>query len=421
MKTRLHSLTRRDFMKTAGAGALGATLAPALVASQAPAVSRGNSYDVAVVGAGVFGAWIAYSLRQAGRRVVLLDAYGPGNARSSSGGQSRVIRMGYGDQEIYTRWSMRSLDLWKSAFGKAGRAYFQPVGVLWMARHEDPLTIKSVATLQRLGVRHERLGRAELERRWPQIDFGENTWAVYEPQSGFLMAFHSVQAVVGLAMGMGVDYLQEQVVPPGGTGPLGSIATRSGKTVQAGTFVFACGPWLPKVFPDLLGERIFPTRQEVFYFGPPPGDERFRSPAMPVWADFAEEIYGLPDFKGRGFKVALDRHGPEFDPDTGARVVTPETLAAVREFVARRFPGLKDAPLVASEVCQYENTSNGDFLIDRHPERENVWLVGGGSGHGFKHGPAIGEYVAARLAKGGPVEARFSFATKEKVQKRAVY
>jgi glycine/D-amino acid oxidase-like deaminating enzyme len=290
-----------------------------------------------------------------------------------------------------------------------------------MARGEDPLTTKTLATLERLGVRHERVERAELERRWPQIDFGPNTWAIHEPRSGFLAGFHAVQAVVQSAMAKGVEFLQEAVVPPEGKGRLGSIATRSGKTVQAGTFVFACGPWLPKVFPDLLGERIFPTRQEVFYFGVPPGDSRFRSPAMPVWVDFAEEIYGLPDFKGRGFKVAPDRHGAPIDPDDASRVVTPETLAGVRDFVARRFPALKDAPLVGSEVCQYENTSNGDFLIDRHPERENVWLVGGGSGHGFKHGPAIGEYLTARILEGGAVDPRFSLATKEKVQKRAVY
>ena len=185
--------------------------------------------------------------------------------------------------------------------------------------------------------------------------------------------------------------------------------------------MFACGPWLPKLFPELLGERIFPTRQEVFYFGPPAGEERFKTPAMPVWVDFAEEIYGMPDFKGRGFKVAPDRHGPPVDPDSLERVVDPESLARVREFVGRRFPALKDAPIVGSEVCQYENTSNGDFLIDRHPELENVWLVGGGSGHGFKHGPAVGEYVAARILDGKPVEPVFSLATKERVQKRTVF
>jgi len=183
----------------------------------------------------------------------------------------------------------------------------------------------------------------------------------------------------------------------------------------------ACSCAARKLFPDILGDRIFPTRQEVFYFGVPAGDQRFASTAMPVWIDFTEEIYGIPDFDGRGFKVALDRHGPPADPDSLERVPTAETMELVREFVGRRFPALEGAPIVASEVCQYENTSNGDFLVDRHPERDNVWLVGGGSGHGFKHGPAVGEYVAARIADGKPVEPRFSLATKERIQKRTVY
>ncbi|MGH9442593.1 MAG: FAD-dependent oxidoreductase [Thermoanaerobaculia bacterium] len=413
--------TRRQFMKTTGAVAVGATLSPALAGGEASPASGGTTYDVAVIGSGVFGAWIAYDLRKKGRTVALLDEYGPGNARASSGGYTRVIRMGYGDKEVYTRWSMRSLELWKSTFETLGLPLFQKSGVLWMARDQDPLTTSTVATLKRLNVPHERLERAELDRRWPQIDFGPNNWAIHEPDSGFLLAFHAVQAVARMAQEAGVVDLREAVLPPEGKGRLTSIATKSGKTVSAGTFVFACGPWLPKVFPQLLGERIFPTRQEVFFFGPPPGNTRFQPPAMPVWVDFAEEIYGLPDFEGRGFKVSLDRHGPAFDPDTGRRITTPENLAEVRNFVGRRFPALKDAPVVLSEVCQYENTSNGDFLIDRHPERDNVWLVGGGSGHGFKHGPAVGEYVTARIVEGGAVDPRFSLATKEKVQKRAVY
>ena len=414
--------TRREFVKTAAVSTVGAALVPAALGAEAPAVAAGETYDVAVVGAGAFGSWTAYWLRKAGKRVALVDAYGPGNARASSGGQTRVIRMGYGDQEIYTRWSCRSLELWKTLFGGTDRpAVFHRSGVLWMARGDDPLTTKTLATLERLGVVHERVDRPALERRWPQIDFGPVTWAIYEPHSGFLEAFRAVQSVVEMAKGEGVEYIPERIVPPEGTGRLARIVTPAGKSIRADLFVFACGPWLPKVFPDLLGERIFPTRQEVFYLGPPAGDERFRSPAMPVWVDFAEEIYGLPDFEGRGFKVSLDRHGPAFDPDNGSRTLTPETLATVRNFVARRFPALKDAPLVSGEVCQYENTSNGDFLIDRHPERDNVWLVGGGSGHGFKHGPALGEYVTARIVEGGPVERRFSLATKEKFQKRAVY
>ena len=96
-------------------------------------------------------------------------------------------------------------------------------------------------------------------------------------------------------------------------------------------------------------------------------------------------------------------------------------LAEARSFLSQRFPALADAPLVESKVCQYENTSSGDFLIDRHPEFPNLWLIGGGSGHGFKHGPAVGEYVA-RMADGATeAETRFSLATKTRDIKRTVY
>jgi glycine/D-amino acid oxidase-like deaminating enzyme len=159
----------------------------------------------------------------------------------------------------------------------------------------------------------------------------------------------------------------------------------------------------------------------VFFFGTPPGDSRFSYQQTPTWIDFSAEIYGLPDLESRGFKLALDRHGPSFDPDAGERLVSEDVLKEVRRFLARRFPAMANAPLVESRVCQYENTSNGDFLIDRHPDFENVWLIGGGSGHGFKHGPALGEYVATKIVEGGEIERRFSLATKESARKRAVF
>ena len=376
---------------------------------------------VIVVGAGCFGAWTAYRLARSGQAVTLIDAYSPGNSRASSGGETRVIRMGYGAQEIYTRWSWRSLELWNALFERADLRLFHETGVLWLAREQDTLSTSTLATLRCIGVPHERLSRAQLESRWPQIDFGAVTWAIHEPQSGVLMARRAVAAVVREAEREGVSYIADAVQPPAiGRGRIEAVSTRSGKTMSASTFVFACGPWLPKLFPDLLGDRIFLTRQEVLYFGPPPGDRRFAPPAMPAWIDFGEEMYGIPDIEGRGFKIALDRHGSAFDPDTGDRVAG-QTLDAVRAYLARRFPALCDAPLVAAEVCQYENSCNGDFLIDRHPELDNVWLVGGGSGHGFKHGPAVGEYVARLVTKGGDVDERFALATKEKIQRRAVY
>ena len=376
---------------------------------------------VVIVGAGCFGAWTAYELARSGRQVTLLDAYGPGNSRASSGAETRLIRMGYGAEEIYTRWALRSLGLWRALEARTASRVFHQTGVLWLAREQDPLTTATLAALERAGVPHEALSRAQLEARWPQIDSGSLGLAILEPHSGVLMARRAVDLVVREAAREGARYATTAVEAPRvGRGRLDAVVTRSGETIAGGTFVFACGPWLPKLFSDLLGGRISATRQEVLYFGPPPGDARFAPPALPAWIDFGEEMYGVPDIESRGFKISLDRHGPAFDPDTGDRTAGG-TLPEVRAYLTRRFPALRNAPLVAAEVCQYENTCNGDFLIDRHPDFENVWLVGGGSGHGFKHGPVVGEYVARLVNEGGAVDDRFSLATKEKVQQRAVY
>jgi monomeric sarcosine oxidase len=379
-------------------------------------------YDAVVIGAGVFGSWIAYYLQRAGLSVALIDAYGAANSRASSGGESRIIRMGYGADEIYTRWSHHSLAIWQEFFASAGRQQlFRRTGALLMACENDPRIIATRRTLERVGVNFELLRRDELERRYPQIDFGEVAWAIYEPMSGALLARRAVQSVVDFVARNGGDHLIESVLAPAGSGRLNEIVTRGGSRIGADVFVFACGPWLPKLFPELLGDRIHPTRQEVYFFGVPAGETRFAAPLMPTWIDFSAETYGMPDLENRGFKLAFDRHGEGIDPDTAERSVTEASLEPARAFLARRFPALRGAPLVEARVCQYENTSNGDFLIDRHPDFDNVWLAGGGSGHGFKHGPAMGEYVAARVIEGGEVEIRFTLATKETARNLTVF
>jgi monomeric sarcosine oxidase len=393
-----------------------------------------STYDVAVVGAGVFGAWTAYQLRRSGKRVVLIDAYGTGNSRSSSGDESRIIRMGYGADEIYTRSALRSLRLWRELFARVDQPLFYQTGVLWLAHEDDPYPLSTAQTLEKVGIPFERLTTAEVSRRFPQIGLDGISWAMLEANSGVLSARRAVQAVTLAAIKTGVEYLQDAVsgtgVPPVNHAQdarakrqkLNHVTTASGRRLSAGNYVFACGPWLPKIFPDLLADRIHPTRQEVFYFGTPAGDRSFTAPALPTWIDFKDEAYGLPDLEGRGIKIAVDRHGSEFDPDTGDRVVTSEGLAEVRRCLARRLPALKDAPVTEARVCQYENTSNGDFLIDLHPELDNVWLVGGGSGHGFKHGPVVGEYVTARIEGSNEgIERRFSLASKASGHERAVF
>jgi monomeric sarcosine oxidase len=384
-------------------------------------MSGQKTYDVAVIGAGVFGAWTAWHLAKRGKRVALIEAYGPGHSRASSGGETRIIRMGYGGDELYTRWAQRSLEQWKEFSAATRQPLFLETGVLWMGGKEDARLRDTAATLKRCGVAFEELSRAELEKRYPQIALEEIQRGILEPKSGVLMARRAVAAVVEDAVGRGAEYFCARATNPREAGRVEHVATASGERIVAGEFVFACGAWLGKVFPDVLGARIFPSRQEVFFFGIPAGETRFTAPTLPTWLFQEDLVYGMPDIESRGLKIAFDEHGEKIDPDTQSRLVSPEMTERVRAYVARRFPALKDTPIVETRVCQYENTSSGDFLIGRHLEMENVWFAGGGSGHGFKHGPAVGEYLAGQLLDGAAAEARFSLESKATTQNRAVY
>jgi monomeric sarcosine oxidase len=405
---------------------LGAVLLAAPAVASGQGVPTGQSkQSFVVIGAGVFGAWTAYHLRLGGHNVTLLDQYGPSNSRASSGGETRIIRASYGPDEIYTRMAKRSLALWSAFFARIGRSYLERAGVLWLAKQGNAYVEQSRQTLKAVGVEFRDVSSADLARDYPQIRLEPGTIAIFEPDSGALLARESVAAVVVEFTRIGGIYRHAGVRPPQGGGRLSEIQTTDGDSLRADTFVFACGPWLGKVFPELLATRIFVTRQDVLFFGIPAGDRRFEPPAMPVWIDFSDDrgMYGFPDIGRRGFKVAFDKHGPPMDPDTANRFVTAEQSAAARDYVRDRFPVLADAPVVDSRVCQYENTANGDFIIDRHPQMDNVWIAGGGSGHGFKHGPAVGEYLVARMEgrNDPPVETRFALSTKGTEQKRAVY
>jgi sarcosine oxidase len=380
----------------------------------------GITYDMMVIGAGVFGAWSAYTLTRSGARVLLVDAYGAGNSRSSSSGESRIIRMGYGADEVYTRWSQRALQLWQQFDQDSGARIFHRTGVLWFGREGAQIADDTLAALASAQVPHKKLARAEIEKRFPQIACAEGDFAIYEPESGALMARRGVQKVVEEFQRLGGTYQIAEAEAPSGRGSVSALASWSGETFRAHHYVFACGAWLGKVFPELLGRRIFPSRQEIYFFGVPAGDRSYSAGNFPTWLDVDNLMYGIPDIEGRGFKVASDLHGPAVDPDRVERVAG-ETLPLVRDYVRRRFPALRDAPVIESRVCQYENSSNGDFLIDRHPDFDNVWLVGGGSGHGFKHGPVLGEYVARLVLEGGETDSRFSLATKQTIQKRTVH
>jgi sarcosine oxidase len=390
------SSSRRSFLKSSAvAGAY-------LIGSRAVASSRRNS--VIVIGAGAFGGWTALHLLKKGAKVTLLDSWGPGNSRASSGGETRVIRATYGSGRIYTQMAARALQLWQEYEQQWNLKLFFRSGVLWMTGSDDSYERASLPLMTEAGVRFEKLSASECGKRWPQINFDGISWSVYEPDSGYLAARRSCEAVLNAFIKAGGEYRQAEVMPGQvASHQMQGIKLGSGEALKADSYVFACVPWLGKIFP-FLGPTITPTRQEVFFFGTAAGDPRFTDAQLPVWSDDSKLplegfpgkhwFYGIPGNHWRGFKIADDTRGAAIDPTTMEREISAEGLAAARAYVRFRFPSLADAPLVESRVCQYENSTDQNFILDHHPEAENVWIVGGGSGHGFKHGPAFGDMVS---------------------------
>ena len=359
---------------------------------------------VAVIGAGAFGGWTALYLLRRGARVTLLDAWGPGNSRASSGGETRIIRGVYGADRIYVEWVARAFELWRQAEARWRRRLLQPTGGLWMFRGDDGYVRDSIPHLEAAGLPIAEIDPAEACGLYPQINFEGVETVFLEEHTGYLLARQACQAVA------------EAVAAEGGEVRLAAAAQglfhgakmerlelSDGSVLAADLYVFACGPWLGSLFPEVIGERFLRvSRQEIFFFGIPPGDPRFQEGTCPIWFNLDEEVfYGIPGNEHRGFKVADDTRGEPFDPTAGERIPTPALLAKTRAFLARRFPALAGAPLVESRVCQYENSPDGHLLVDRHPCADNVWLLGGGSGHGFKLGPVLGEYAAGIILEDG--------------------
>jgi len=357
---------------------------------------------VAVIGAGAFGGWTALHLLERGARVTLLDAWGPGNSRASSGGETRIMRGTYGPDQPYTELAARALRLWQKYERRWKCQLLHRTGVLWMvSSRDDAYERGSLAMLREARIKFQEFSAPEMKNRWPQINVSNVHWGIYEPEYGYLDARGSCQAVVDAFIAGGGAYRQLAVSPEGlENAPLRGLILSDGSRLKADRYVFACGPWLGKLFPETLGDVIRPTKQDIFFFGVPAGDSRFTDAQLPVWGDHGKRFfYGIPGSDRRGFKMADDTRGAAFDPTCGERVVSRATLKRVREYLAFRFPAMKDAPLIETRVCQYEQTPDSNFILDRHPRMDNVWLLGGGSGHGFKHGPALGEEMANLILK----------------------
>jgi glycine/D-amino acid oxidase-like deaminating enzyme len=332
--------------------------------------------------------------------VTLIDRHGPANTLGSSGDESRITRSAHGTDRHYPRWQRAALQQWRDLERETGERLFVPSGVVWLANERQAFEGDSAISLDALGIPFERWSRDDLARRMPMLDVAGVPWALFEPEGGALLARTAIAATIAAFEREGGQVVVGRARPTdGAAGSLGQVELEDGRAIDGDAFVFAAGPWLPDLVPDAVGGLITTHRQDVMRFALPAGRAAPYGPErMPAWIDFEGSFYGFPSLDGESVKACPDWLGPVERPDDSARVAADATIEGSREVLRRRFPELAEQPVVKTWTCFYEVTPDAHFVIDRHPSLENAWVAGGGTGHSFKHGPVIGEYLAALVS-----------------------
>ena len=492
------TLPRRDFIKVAGVGAGafmlgGATAGNASPATRVPGLnparsipSATQSSDIVVIGAGLWGSFTAMNLRRMGAKVTLVDAYGPGNARSTSGDETRGVRSSYGDRpgalgELWMLWARESMKRWTAFDDEWGKEIrlnlFHTTGDLIMRSEWDNFQLRTKVWWDKHKIPYQVLNPDDVRKAFPVISMDDITAVLYEPDAGVVRARRSAQAAAAAYEKLGGKIVIGRATPSKVTnGKLEEISLDTGETLRADTFVYCVGPWLGKTFPEIFAKKTRTPMGYVVYFATPINDHRFTYPNLPSYnfpgvtgwpalpvdnrgfrvrgseraptpppltaEDSAAAAAGrgrggrggrgggsnvVPDSSGRGARggAASDSTGrggrgggrggnqpdvpPEQqDPDTSDRWANQERIDGSRRFVAHRFPLLKDAPVAQTHARHYESTSSGNFIIDKHPQMQNVWIGAGGNAEGAKFAPTVGDYIAQRVMgiEGDPAVAK---------------
>ncbi|HVT39254.1 MAG TPA: FAD-dependent oxidoreductase [Gemmatimonadaceae bacterium] len=468
------ALPRRQFLRVAGAGAgllfAGETNVPGRgivpdIEPTTPVVPARASFNVVVIGAGAWGSFTALNLQKRGAKVTLVDAYGPGNARSTSGDETRGVRSSYGDRpgeqgELWTLWARESIKKWIAFDDEWGRHFrlnlFHTTGDLIMRAEWDNFQLRTKVWWDKNKIPYKVLNPDDVRKAFPVISMDEITAVLYEPDAGVVRARRAAQTAAAAFETLGGKIVIGRATPSKiSNGRIEEISLDTGQTLRADIFVFAVGPWMAKTFPDLLGKKTRAPLDYVCYFATPVNDQRFTYPNLPSYNFPGVTGWPALPVDNRGFRVRGAERAPtppgevaaapagrggragngqgggnatgeggrageippqQLDPDTSDRWPDATRIEASRRFIAHRFPLLKSAPIAQTHACHYEFTSSGNFIIDRHPQLSNAWIVGGGNAEGFKFSPVIGDYAAQRvLGIGGDAAIAKGFRIPEKV------
>jgi sarcosine oxidase len=433
------ALARRDFLRMAGGAGmlLAAGCAPPVAFSGAPASgiergrgTAGKSTHVVVVGAGAWGGWTAYHLRARGVQVTLIDAYGPGNSKATSGDETRGIRSSYGDRAVgtlWTPWARSAIARWKlfdDEWAPVFRTrFFHPTGDVIMRATEEPFITKTLELWAANNVPHEKLTGDEARKRWPVIKADDITVAITEPDAGVVRCRAATQAVAAVAQQMGAKLVIGRARPGEiKNGQMDGVVLDDGTTIRGDAYVFCCGAWLRKLFP-YMENRVRVPIGHALYFGVPAGDHRFSFPNLPSFNFPGVTGWPMLPVDARGFRVRGAIAAPvpagapapaaapraanaaatapidplQQDPDTSSRWTNQDRVDGARRFLAARFPILANAPVLETHACHYESSVNQNFIVDHVPECTNAWIAGLGQSEGFKFGPVVGDYIAQRI------------------------
>lgn len=355
-----------------------------------------------IVGAGVFGAALALALTRRDWAVTVLERATPGHAGASSGGDSRLLRSSHGGERWYTQLAWSGRAAWRALQTETGEHLLADTGIVWFARDDVGWEADSERVCAELRIPVERLPADRVGELFPSVRTDDLAFGLLEPQAGVLRARVAVRAMIAQAQREGAT-LRSGVTGRVANGAVGA----DGQTLHADRIVWACGPWLPALFGDRLGLSV--TQQDTCYFTVPAS---WRADRVPAWVDFGGAAYGTGDLDGHGFKCSTDRQGPPFDPEGDDRTPVAAHVTAARELLAHRFPALAGAPIAGTRTCQYTTTVDTEFLIAPLDETDVAWVAGGGSGHAFKHGPALGELVADMLDGSAEADPRFGLAAR---------
>ncbi len=373
-----------------------------------------RTYDVVVVGAGIYGTTAALELHRRGRRVVLLDPGPIPHPLASSTDISKVVRMEYGADSGYMALVDDAISGWHRWNETFGETLYHETGVTMLSRRvmaPGGFEYESYQRLLERGREPERLNAEEISHRFPAWRSDQYQDGFFHARGGFAESGRVVSTLVQQARRSGIEVLEGVTVANVtvdrwvATG----VATRAGETVSAGDVVLCTGAWTPWLLPELqpvmrsTGHPIFHLQCDQ--------PKRFSSPRFAVFtADIANSgWYGFP-YHPRANVVKVGNHGVgvAVDPASGERVVTAEDEVQLRQFLASALPDLAEAPLVYTRRCLYSDTLDGHLWIDRHPEISGLTVAAGGSGHAFKMAPMLGGLIAdAMTANPNPRLSRF--------------